>query len=49
MEKSSDKKTSAPQTLTSQLVTLPLQLKSFFGFNKFKNINKGLALDEDKA
>jgi len=49
MEKSSDKKTSAPQTLTSQLVTLPLQLKSFFGFNKFKNINEGLFLDEDKA
>jgi len=49
MEKSSDKKTSAPQTLASQLVTLPLQLKSFFGFNKFKKINQGEALDGDKA
>ena len=49
MEKSSDIKTSVPQTFTSQLVTLPLQLKSFFGFNKFKKINQGQALDEDKA
>ena len=53
MEKSSDKKTAAtsvPQTLTSQLVTLPLQLKSFFGYNKFKKIiNQGQALGDEKV
>jgi hypothetical protein len=36
MEKSSGKKSSIPQSSTLQLVSLPLQVKSFFGYNKFK-------------
>jgi len=49
MEKSTDKKTSIPQTSTLELVKLPLPLKSFFGYNKYKKTVNSQAVDEEKA
>lgn len=49
MEKSKDKKTSVPQTSIFDLVKLPLPLKSFFGYNKYKKSISGQAIDEEKA